>query len=258
MKKGNLDNFIQFLEEQVLNHSIYVWGGDGRTGSKVTEYYIRKREQNTGGTKVNGEYKTYADIAVEFWKKQCELGYHDVLGAFDCSGLLVKFLLDNKLIQNDMTANSLMRLCEETDEPKRGYWLFRVNADGRATHIGVMVSDSEYIHAKGRAYGVVREKLSEHKNYWHKYGKPKMFDFEDEPQPTPTPTKSKYVHPKGSVRVREGNGTQYKQIKPTANKKDFLPMLGQDTESPYWYLVEWQGRNGYITSKSRYTEVVEK
>ena len=82
-------------------------------------------------------------------------------------------------------------------------------------------------------------------------------DFEPEPTP-PTPTPTKYVHPKGNVRVRKGNGTAYKQIKPTATKKDYLPYLGQADEAPNWYKVMWQGQEGYISSNSRYTEVIEK
>lgn len=256
MKKGNVDEFCAYLEQQVANHSMYVWGGQGQTGNQITEYWIRKMEQNTGGKKVDGHYKTYADIAVDFWKKQCELGYHDVMSAYDCSGLGVHWLLMADVIATDRTANGLYRMCELTDKPHRGYWVFRLNDEGRATHIGYCISDSEVIHAKGRVEGVVKEKYSS--SYWHKVGIPNCMDFSGQPSPKPEPIGTKYVHPKGNVRVREGNGTQYKPIKPTATKKDYLPLLGQDAESPYWYLVEWQGQQGFISSNSRYTEVVER
>lgn len=255
MNKGNLEAFLSYLQEQVDNHSVYVWGAQGQHSPTITENWIRQREQNTGGTKINGTYKTYADIAVDFWRKQCEEGYKDKLRAYDCSGLVCFYLLggtgDEALIYTDRTANGLRALCEEVTEPRKGYWLFRVNEAGRATHIGVMISDTEYIHAKGRAYGVCKEKLSEHKNYWHKYGKPNCFEFEQSKL-------TKYVHPKGSVRVREGNGKKYKVISPTATKDDYLPYLGQATEEPYWYLVEWQEQEGYISSNKKYTEVVQQ
>ena len=257
MKKGNIDEFCAYLEEQVANHSMYCWSGQGQTGNQITEYWIRKCEQITGGRKVDGHYKTYADIAVDFWKKQCELGYHDVMSAYDCSGLGVHWLLLADVIATDRTANGLYRMCEVTAEPKKGYWVFRLNDEGRATHIGYCISDSEVIHAMGRVEGVVREKVGKIGSYWHKVGKPSCMDFEPEPTP-PTPTPTKYVHPKGNVRVRKGNGKAYKQIKPTATKRDYLPLLGQDAEAPYWYLVEWQGQQGFISSNSRYTEVIEK
>lgn len=258
MKKGNIDEFCAYLEQQVAHHSMYVWGGQGQTGNQITEYWIRKMEQNTGGKKVDGHYKTYADIAVDFWKKQCELGYHDVMSAYDCSGLGVHWLLMADVIATDRTSNGMFRMCDVTDKPHRGYWVFRLNDEGRATHIGYCISDSEVIHAKGRQDGVVREQIGKIGSYWHKVGIPSCMDFSEQPSPKPEPIGTQYVHPKGNVRVREGNGTQYKVIKPTATKKDYLPLLGQDAESPYWYLVEWQGQQGFISSNSRYTEVVER
>ena len=254
MKKGNLGEFILYLEEQVQNHSMYCLGGQGQHGSQITEYWIRKMEQGSGGKNVNGKYYTYADLAVDFWKKQCDLGYHDIMAAYDCSGLVVWWLLANDCISTDRTANGLYGMCELTDSPKKGYWVFKVNKEGRATHIGVLVSDSEVIEAKGRCEGVCKTKYS--KSYWHKIGIPNCINFSEDPQPEPQPT-DKYVHPKGNVRVRVGNGTAYKQIKPTATKKDYLPYLGQAEDKPYWYKVEWQGKEGYISSKPRYTEVVE-
>ena len=253
MKKGNLEDFIDYLETQVAHHSIYVWGGQGQTGNQVTEMWIRQREQDTGGTRINGKYKTYADIAVDYWKAQCDKGYHDVLSAYDCSGLVVRFLQLADIISADRSANGLRSLCDEANEPKKGYWVFRVS-NNKATHVGVMFSDTEVIHAKGRAYGVVREKLD---NTWNWFGKPQCFDF-DEPSPKPEPTSPNYVHPKGNVRVREGNGTAFKQIKPTATKKDFLPYLGQADEYPNWYKVLWKGKEGYISSNPRYTEILTK
>ena len=66
---------------------------------------------------------------------------------------------------------------------------------------------------------------------------------------------------KGSVRVRTGNGTDNPQIKPTVSKatnpSGLLPYYGQAEESPYWYKTEWQGQPGYISSVSKYTELVE-
>ena len=82
---------------------------------------------------------------------------------------------------------------------------------------------------------------------------------EPEP-PAPTPG-TKMIKVKGSVRVRDGNGKNHAQIKPTVSKRTnpsgLIPYNGQATESPYWYMTEWQGQQGYITSQKRYTEVVE-
>lgn len=81
MSKNNLKAFIDYLHEQVSNHSIYVWGAQGEDSSTITEKWIRKRENSTAN----------ADRAIRFWRKQCEAGYKDRLRAFDCSGLGVWF-----------------------------------------------------------------------------------------------------------------------------------------------------------------------
>jgi|GEM_PF-1565473 len=86
-------------------------------------------------------------------------------------------------------------------------------------------------------------------------------DPEPEPEPGPAPEKKKMIRVKGTVRCREGNGTGYKQIRPTVgpktNPSGTLPYYGQAEESPFWYVTEWQGRVGYITNNARYTEVIE-
>lgn len=252
MKQISLNSTIAFLEAQVVNHGIYVWGAQGQQGSQITEAWIRRREQDTGGTRVNGQYVTYADLAVSHWKEACAEGYGDILRAFDCSGLFMYWLIKEGVFERDHTANGIYSYCSETTEAKQGYMVFRVNRDtNRATHVGMLVSDTEVIHCKGRREGCVKETFSP--TYWTTIAVPPWFDFEAEPVETQT-----YVRTKGRVRVREGNGTSYKQIKPTATKKDYLPYLGQATEEPYWYLVEWQGQEGYITSNNRYTEVVQK
>lgn len=253
MKKGNLSEFLAYLLEQVAHHSMYVWGGQGETGDRITEHWIRRREQDTGGKKINGRYYSYADLAVNFWKTQCDQGYHDVMSAYDCSGLLVHWLKDIKgILSHDTTAAGLKGLCTVAHDPRRGYWVFKLNSAGRATHVGVLISDDEVCEAKGRVEGVVITPYVA--KQWDYIGIPSVINFDDDP---PAPVK-KYIHPKGSVRVREGNGTQYKQIKPTATADDLLPYLGQSEESPNWYMVAWSGRNGYITDNPKYTEVIEK
>ena len=77
---NKLNEFISYLQEQVNNHSIYVWGAQGQTG--ITEDWIRKKETS----KANG------DRAVAYWKKQVNAGYGKTLRAFDCSGLGMYFL----------------------------------------------------------------------------------------------------------------------------------------------------------------------
>lgn len=244
----SVEESVEYLRQQVANHSIYVWGGQGQTGSQVTERWIRRREQDTGGERVNGKYMTYADMAVEFWKKQCAEGYGDVLSAFDCSGLFSDFLLKRGAISHDITAHGLYQLTTPTTDRRAGYWVFRIS-NKRAVHIGQLIDENTVIHAKGRRYGVVEEKYS---NFWHAIGIPSVYNFEPAGE-----EKVKVIGKKTrSIYVRSGNGKTNKAIG-TAHGGDEFPYLGQASDSPYWYNIEYKGdTNAWITSSPNYTEVI--
>ena len=228
----NMDEFINYLIEQIGQP--YLWGGQHTllTPQNYVEV-ISRRESKPENIE--------ADIL--YCEKMFAQGYTELYG-YDCSGLGMYWLQNvAHVYDHDMTADGMMGHCKRVETPKKGDWVFRLN-DGRATHIGYMVSDTEVIHAKGRAVGVVRERYA--KSYWHRAGTP---DCYDKPDP-------KYeIVVKGSVRVREGNGVNTKKICTVKNCR--LPYLGQATESPYWYMTEVNGRTGFITSNKRYTTLVE-
>ena len=243
MKQVKLSDFIDYLEKQVGQP--YLWGGQH---TKLTPYtyvdIIERKETSTQN----------AEDAIAYCKNLFDNGA-SVLYAYDCSGLGMYYLQNvTKTYSHDMSANGMIGECEKTDEPKKGYWVFRLN-DGKATHIGYMVSDTEVIHAKGRKFGVTKERWK--KSYWHVTGIPKCIDFEEpKPQPEPPkPTPTIKIKVKGSVRVREGNGVLSKKIKTVKNC--LLPYCGQAIESPYWYMTEVDGKEGYISSKPKLTELVE-
>ena len=244
MKTVKLSDFNAYLNEQIGQP--YLWGGQHTKLTPYTYIDIIERKETTAQN---------AEDAIAYCKTLFDNGAA-VLYAYDCSGLGMYYLQNvTKTYSHDMSANGMMGECEKADEPKKGYWVFRLN-DGRATHIGYMVSDTEVIHAKGRKYGVTKEKYK--KSYWHTCGIPKCIDFEEpeppEPEP-PKPTPTIKIKVKGSVRVREGNGVLSKKIKTVKNC--LLPYCGQAIESPYWYMTEVDGKEGYISSKPKLTELVE-
>lgn len=262
-----VDAFISYLEEQVKNGSIYVWGAQGQKAPTVNESWIYRMERATGGTEVNGHYETYASIAVTAWRHKVQEGYGDTLRAFDCSGLGVFFFLKNRLIPYDMNANALKNLCLKIEQPACGTWVFRLDRNGKATHIGYMISDTELIEAKGRAYGVVKTVFKP--DDWDWIGKPKIYELNPAPQPvSPQPEKQAVKIVGGSVRVREGNGTAFKCIGTVHNDKyyreiglkkpgDVLPYISQEEEAPNWFKVVYQGKEAYITNKKQYTRLME-
>lgn len=234
MKQMKLSAFNNYLVEQIGQP--YLWGAQ-HTKLAPENYIavITKKESDPNNRAA----------AIAYCKKKFDAGA-TVLYAYDCSGLGMYYLQNvTGVFDHDLSANGMMGQCEAATEPKCGYWVFRLT-DGKATHIGYMISDTEVIHAKGRAYGVVREAYKP--SYWHRIGKPKCIEFEE--------PSAKYVRVKGNVRVRKGNGAKYSQIKPTATKGTLLPYLGQAEDAPYWYRVEWQGEQGYISSNNKYTELV--
>lgn len=240
-----LTEFILYLESQIGEP--YVWGGQHTklTPSNYIEV-ITKHEKNEEN-RVN---------AIAYCKKKFDDGATELF-AYDCSGLGMYWLQNLKhIFKSDMSANSMMAQCDIVSEPKKGYWLFRLN-DGKATHIGYMVSDTEVIHAAGRKLGVIKVAYS--KSFWHRIGKPKCFDFE--------PKTHLYVRVKGvikkdgkpqkSVNVRSGNGTAYPVVG-VAHSTDCFPCYWQADSFPYWYEIDYNGKRAYITSNSRYTEEIYK
>lgn len=240
MAKVKLSEFNTYLNEQIGQP--YVWGAQHL---KLTESdYISIITQKESDP-------TYRASAIAFCKDKFDSGA-TVLYAYDCSGLGMYYLQNvKKVYSHDMSANSMMELCEIVTEPKRGYWLFRVNEDGKATHIGYMVSDTDLIEARGRIYGVVRRRYV--KRDWHRIGKASCMEWDE-----PKPTTHEYVKVRGgSVRVRSGNGTMFPSIG-TAHRGDLLPCYGQADKDPYWYEVDFKGRRGYISCNKRYTEIVNR
>jgi len=157
------ERFVQYAAEQVESGSIYVLGAQGQTGKAITEAWIKTREHDDAAN-----YKR----AIAFWKKQLGKGFSE-LRAYDCSGLVVAFLLAEGLIKGDLTANGLYyTACDalEKGELAAGDLVFKKYAtSNRIYHVGIFMGDGTVVHAKGRDYGVVRESLS--KTGWNRYGR---------------------------------------------------------------------------------------
>ena len=166
-----LNEFIDYLELQVLNHSIYVWAAQGEGYNVINDAWIRKMETS----EVN------AERAIKHWKAMCALGFEKVLRAFDCSGLGMAWI-EKHIATPDLTAYGMYtNLCEPITKSKlkRGDWVFKKNSSGKISHIGYIVDDKlNVIEAQGRDYGVVKRPLSA--TTWTVFGRPKMFKAEIE------------------------------------------------------------------------------
>lgn len=167
----SLNDFINYLEQEIKNGSIYVLGAQGQR-YPFTDEWLLYREHNSQSN-VNRIKKTL--------EKRIADGYDPKnIGAFDCSGLGMYYLIKEKYLPSDLNANGMRGQCEVIDKTdlKRGDWVF-VMEDGRATHIGYVVDDKlNVIEARGRDYGVVKTEFA--KRSWNHYGRPKMFKAEIE------------------------------------------------------------------------------
>lgn len=246
MAKVKLSEFNKYLDEQIGQP--YLWGGQGTllTPSNYKSVIAKREKDASNRAKVE-----------KFCEDKFASGATELRG-FDCSGLGMYYLQNlTHTLPHDLSANGMMGLCDMTETPKRGDWLFRVNDGGKATHIGYMVSDTELIEARGRIYGVVRRRYV--KREWHKVGKPKCVEWDEPVEPAePTePTETiTVIKVKGSVKVRTGNGTFSKRIGTAKNCE--LPYLGQAQTYPNWYMTQFNGQDGYISSNPKYTELITK
>ena len=95
------------------------------------------------------------------------------LSGYDCSGLIAAYLLSAGLIKKDKSANGFYRdECFDIEKEAlcAGDLVFKKDAAStRMYHVGVYMGDGTVVHAKGRDYGVIRNKLSSEK--WNRFGR---------------------------------------------------------------------------------------
>lgn len=168
-----LNEFIEFLETELKNGSVYVLGAQGQR-YPFSDDWLEQREHN------NQSNISRVKATVE---KRIKDGYPpEKIGAFDCSGLGMYWLQNvSKLFPADLNANGMRGKCKAIDKAslRKGDWVFIVDG-GRATHIGYIVDDElNVIESRGRDYGVVKTKLASRP--WNDYGRPDVFAREINP-----------------------------------------------------------------------------
>lgn len=244
-----LNDFIQYLIDQIGQP--YLWGGQH---TKLTpQNYIRVINKKEAGRGKYPDGTTYAQAAIDFCKKKFDEGVA-VLYAYDCSGLGCYWLYNlTHLYKSDVNANTMIGRCQLcTDQPRRGWWVFRLDGN-RASHIGYMVNDEYLVEAKGRKYGVVKTKFRE--KDWSCWGIPNIFSGEIRPGPEPEPAGS-FVEVIGrSVNVRTSDSKKGR-ILFTAHKGDRFPFVSIAPSG--WYEIITKKGQGFITSLSRYTILMEE
>ena len=164
-----MSEFIDYLKEQL--GSIYVWGAQGENvlaqpNPREWIYDMEKKSNSSAATIERNTERAYN----LFLKRKAE-GMNPIR-AYDCSGLVVKFLLDKGLIAYDMTAQYIYNKCDvKLDNPEQaGDFVFHYSTDSKKiTHIGVFIGNGKVIEAKGRDDGVVETNIGSYS--WNRFGR---------------------------------------------------------------------------------------
>lgn len=95
------------------------------------------------------------------------------ISAYDCSGLVMKYLMEKGIFKHDMTANDIYEAIPNKiplNQVRAGdfvfYGSYKTNEKTGETywsadHIGSAISSTEVVEARGSAYGVVRTKIAD-------------------------------------------------------------------------------------------------
>lgn len=230
---NNIDKFIAYLKAEVGN--IYVWGAQGECISCIVdpEAYIRSEE--TG--------ESEAERAIALYRRRVAQGMQTIK-AYDCSGLIVKFLLDNRLIKSDVSSRGLFSMCTglERGELKAGDLVFRNNGS-RIYHVGAYIGDGMVIESKGRDDGVVcRDINASGTGYWNRYGRLELLWDE-------VPDKPYYAAATGNVWIRQGASTTYAKIDKADKGTKLIALPPVNGWSVVTAIIDGKVVSGYSSAK---------
>lgn len=148
-----LEKVLLYASKQAHRCSPYVWSGQGQKVKSLTVCKLAKME-NSG---------TNAGRVMEFiFNHQSEIDKNSKV--FDCSGFVICALQYANVLPKDFddTANGLMHSKYFTDvdykDKRPGDLIFKVE-DDKAYHVGIVTDAAMVTEAKGRAYGVVENRI---------------------------------------------------------------------------------------------------
>lgn len=185
----------------------YWYGTFGQTASAAL--YTAKKKQYPA-------YYTAKDFSKQYGKR-----------VHDCAGLIKGYLWSSTPTSSpvynakqDVGSNTMYNQAKEkgkisTFKKIPGQLVFKANAAGVKTHVGVYIGNNKVEEAKGHAYGVITSSITSGWTHWAQHKDIKNdYNPTPAPTPTPTPTGTKYkVTAKSGLRVRKGPGLTYGVVK---------------------------------------------
>lgn len=167
----------QFYGENRSIVGIYVSGGQGEQAPKLCDKWITRMEQDAANRQ----------RALDSYHKALKnLKPGQTIRAFDCSGLIMYFLQNQKGISDDRTARGIYAtLCTpiQADMLYPGDLVFRADASGKIAHCGIVLPEVDnkmypILESKGRDYGVVCSFFRPGSGTWNRYGRLKCLESE--------------------------------------------------------------------------------
>ena len=177
MAKTTLKKWIDYLYSRV-DIDVYVYGGNGEC--IVTLF-----------PKLTSMEKSLNDVdrVLTLLSKRLLNSVQDIfkIRGEDCSGLAIKFLLDNGIIKSDMTANGLWEYIVNKKHGKKisrknvkaGDYLFQ-GSDTNKWHVGYAVDKNYAIESKNHDVGVVLTKIDD--RGWSYFASPDWYSDEPDPE----------------------------------------------------------------------------
>lgn len=173
------DYMSKFVGENRKIVGIYVSGGQGETEPKLCNKWIARMEQDAGNR---------ARALEAYHKAQQNLKPGQIIRAFDCSGLIMYFLQNQKGISDDRTARGIYStLCTpiQPDMLYPGDLVFRADASGKIVHCGIVLAKFDddknmftILESKGRDYGVLQTFFRVGSGTWNRFGRLKCLESE--------------------------------------------------------------------------------
>ena len=190
MKKIPLKKWIDYLYSRV-DIDVYVYGGNGEC---IVTLFPRLTSMEKSLSDVNR--------VLTLLNKRLLEKVQDIflIRGEDCSGLAIKFLLDEKIIKSDMTANALWNYIVGTKDTQAhgkevslneiipGDYLFQGTVS-KKHHVGYVVDNNLAIESKNHDEGVVITKISE--RGWNYAARPDW--YEEEPIEKPVLSRELYL-----------------------------------------------------------------
>ena len=160
MGKVKLSDWLAYLESRV-GVDVYVWGGNGELIVNLLPKLVEMERSDHSDKEAFNNIDRLLTLIQKRLFQQTDI--YSIRGE-DCSGLGVKFLLDNGIIKGDTNCNGLYSLTKgqpvKVSDVEPGDFLFQ-GSDTNKWHIGYAIDNKYAIECQDHDKGVVKTVIAE-------------------------------------------------------------------------------------------------